>query len=163
MIGPKNILYVSSCESVVHSLLKSSSMSSPFFQQNLVAMILVAHAVGDYLLQTHRMSQEKTKNSFVCLQHSLLYSIPYIVLITGLDMGIERGMLAWGIISSTHFFIDRFLLATWYIYLVNRVQEPKGSTVAGYPSDTPPYLAVWLPIIIDNIFHVLINIGALCE
>lgn len=34
------------------------------------------------------------------------------------------------------------------------------SSATGYPSDTPPWLAVWLMIIVDNTVHILLNVFA---
>ena len=33
-------------------------------------------------------------------------------------------------------------------------------SATGYPSDTPPWLAVWLMIIADNTMHLAINAAA---
>ena len=37
---------------------------------------LVAHAVGDYILQSHWMATEKTKQHFAAAAHAVVYTLP---------------------------------------------------------------------------------------
>ena len=39
---------------------------------------LIAHAVGDYLLQSEWMAREKTKRSLAALVHSVFYLLPFL-------------------------------------------------------------------------------------
>ena len=84
---------------------------------------LVAHAVGDYVLQSEWMAVEKTK--------------------------------------GTHFVIDRWQLARYVAWLKNRPWPGSSSwsecKATGFSPDTPPWMATWLVIIIDNVMHILIN------
>lgn len=115
---------------------------------------LMAHLVGDYLFQNNWMANTKTKNSFIgyvaCLIHVLTYSIPFLFLITNVWQYI--------LIVSTHFLIDKFRLAVLWIKLVNWNWS---SSNLGFPDATPMWLSVWLMIIIDNVFHLLINFSIL--
>lgn len=127
---------------------------------NTLALTLIGHLVGDYLLQTHEMSQRKTTESAIALLHAILYSIPFVGIIYWMEISTEKGLAIWSIVTFTHYLIDRYRLATWYIYTINRVKCPKEETVGGYPPDTPPWLAIFLVIIIDNTFHIVINATA---
>jgi hypothetical protein len=116
---------------------------------------LLCHAVGDYLLQSHWMATEKTKRSLAALAHVVTYALPFLFL--------RPSPLALAVIVGSHFVIDRWRLARFVVWLKN---QPRGGpwkdcTATGYPSDTPPWLSVWLLIIADNIMHVAINGAAL--
>ena len=50
--------------------------------------------------------------------------------------------------------MDKYSLAKKVIRLKNWCY-----TESGYPEGTPPFLSVWLYIIIDNVFHMLMNYG----
>jgi hypothetical protein len=100
--------------------------------------IVLAHLVGDYLLQSH-----------------LTYTLPYVL--------VTQSVMALIVIAGTHMVIDRYRLARHIVWAKN-LMAPKGfragHTPTGYPSDTPAWLAVWLLIIADNTLHLLINAAA---
>lgn len=112
---------------------------------------LLAHAVGDYILQSHWMATEKTKRSLAAFVHVVTYALPFLLL--------RPSAIALAVIVGTHFVIDRWRLARFVVWLKNGARGEVTST--GYPSETPPWLAVWLLIIADNIMHVAINAAAL--
>lgn len=113
---------------------------------------IVAHLAGDYILQSHWMATEKTQHSFACLCHVATYAIPFVI--------IGASPWALGAIVGSHFVIDRWRLARYVVWVKNWM-GPNASrdafTATGYPADTPPWLAVWLLIIVDNIMHLLCN------
>lgn len=125
---------------------------------------LLAHAVGDYVLQSDWMANEKTKRSLAALAHVVTYALPFLFL--------RPSLAALAVIVGTHFAIDRWRLARFMCWAKNwmaprtwyQPNVPGPSTQAwrncagtGYPSERPPWLAVWLLIIADNVMHVLIN------
>jgi hypothetical protein len=112
---------------------------------------LVAHLVGDYLLQSHWMATRKTKEHFAAFVHATAYCWPFLFLIPD---GV-RGVLALALIGGTHFVIDRWRLARFVVWAKNGARGPM--TATGYPDDVPPWLATWLLIIADNVLHILIN------
>ncbi len=143
----------------------------------IVADQLVAHAVGDYVLQSDWMAGEKTKKSVAALAHVLTYGLPFLFL--------TQSPLALLVIVGTHFVIDRWRLAR-YVCWVKNFLAPRQTVVitylgpnstqsvftdwwhpwsdcvgTGYHKDRPAFLAVWLMIITDNVMHVLINALAL--
>lgn len=116
---------------------------------NLQTALIVGflfHLVGDYLLQNDWMAQEKTKNSFACFIHCFLYTLPFVLILFGSN--------AIWIVFITHFFMDRFRLATYWIKLMNWNWQ---STNFGYSSEKPTWMSVWLMIIVDNTFHLCFN------
>lgn len=116
---------------------------------------LVAHMVGDYLVQSHWMATEKTKRWWPAIAHAVSYGLPFLV--------VTRNPVALGVIVGTHAVIDRYRLARHVIWAKNRLGPSKSCPswnecrATGYPPETPPWLAVWLLIIADNTIHVLIN------
>lgn len=114
---------------------------------------LVAHAVGDYILQSDWMANEKTKQSAAALAHAITYTLAFLF--------ITQRPVPLLVIAGTHFVIDRWRIARYLVWAKNWLaptnkpwSDCKGT---GYPSDRPPWMAVWLLIIADNTLHVLCN------
>lgn len=106
---------------------------------------LLLHFVGDYLLQTSWMANEKTKRHLPAFLHALVYSIPFLFVCFN---------YFWFVIFITHFFIDRYRLAMYWIQFINKTPNRDNF---GYPKETPNFLSMWLLFIVDNTFHILIN------
>jgi len=117
---------------------------------------LVAHAIGDYVLQSDWMASEKTKRSLAAAVHAVTYALPFLLL--------DASVAAMAVIVITHFVIDRWRLARYVVWAKNWLGPNKPwseCSGTGYPADRPPWMAVWLLIIADNVMHVLINALAL--
>ena len=119
---------------------------------------IILHLIGDYGSQSDWQALNKTKRSWPCICHVVLYSLPFLLI------GSIQAVLVIGI---THFFIDRFGLARYLAYAKNflcpikewpRWEECKAT---GYHESRPIYLAVWLLIALDNTLHLVINYSAL--
>jgi hypothetical protein len=114
---------------------------------------LLAHAVGDYLLQSEWMAREKAKRSFAAFVHCAFYVLPFIL--------ITQNPYTLAVIGGTHFVIDRWNLARYVAWLKNRPWPGSAPWSecrnTGFHPDTAPWLAGWLLVIIDNILHILIN------
>ena len=115
---------------------------------------LVAHLVGDYIFQTQWMAVRKTEDSFVALVHAITYSLPFILLTTS--------WMALIVIIVTHFAIDRWRLARHLSWFKNQLVPKRfwfswNSSNTGYHPDLPPFIAVMLMFITDNIMHIIIN------
>ncbi len=108
---------------------------------------IVAHLVGDYLVQSHWMATCKTKRWFPAAVHAAVYTLCF------LPLSLNPAALA--VIGGTHFLIDRYRLARFVVWAKNGCKGPV--TATGYPDDGPPWLSVWLLIIADNTLHILIN------
>ncbi len=117
---------------------------------------LVAHAVGDYLLQSDWMAREKTRRTAAALAHVTTYALPFLFL--------RPSALALLAIVASHFVIDRWRLARYVVWAKNWMGPNcawRECSATGYPPQVPPWMAVWLLIIADNILHVLCNALAL--
>jgi hypothetical protein len=120
--------------------------------------VLLAHLVGDYLLQSHWMANEKTKYWWPAWAHALTYGLPFLL--------VTQSPAALVVIVVTHAVIDHYRLARHIVWAKNLL-APKSyrrpwseCSATGYPADTPPWLAVWLMIIADNTMHLIINVAA---
>lgn len=121
----------------------------------VIATTLLAHLVGDYLVQSHWMATEKTKRWWPAIAHAVTYGLPFLL--------ITQSPLALLVIVGTHAVIDRHRLARHVVWFKNQFAPAAfrpAHTATGYPDDTPPWLSFWLLILADNILHMLINVAA---
>lgn len=123
--------------------------------------LLLAHLVGDYVLQTNHVARVKTKSSFVCLFHALLYTLPFLVLSWTVYRSVVLAALV--VIGVTHFVIDRWRLARMFLWVRNQCSPVlfryswREAGVYGEAPGEPSYIAFWTLVIVDNTFHLLIN------
>jgi Protein of unknown function (DUF3307) len=112
---------------------------------------ILAHLIGDYILQSHWMATEKTKNSAAAAAHATAYTLPFVFL--------SQNPAALAFIAVTHFLIDRFRLARFVVWFKNGYlfTEAGAATATGYRDDVPAWLSVWLLIITDNTMHIICN------
>lgn len=117
---------------------------------------LCAHLIGDYMLQSGWMANNKTKSFVPATVHACVYFVPFLVLL-------HPSATAAAVMIGTHILIDRFRLARYVAYLKEFLAPPSAwkpwseCSATGYHKDTPPFLAVWLMIIVDNGMHLVIN------
>lgn len=129
--------------------------------------IILAHLVGDYILQTHWMALEKTSRWWPAILHGITYTIPYALLMIPAFNILGFSFWALFIICSTHIVIDRYRLARHLVWFKNQFAPKKFRPAkselktTGYPAETPAWLSVWLMIISDNTLHLLINTVAI--
>lgn len=118
---------------------------------------LLAHLVGDYIFQTHRMAVLKREKWSYAIAHAITYTAAFTWL--------TRDWCALLIIGGTHAIIDHFGLAKYVVRAKNSIGDWENrndyATHTGFPIETPVWLSVWLVIIVDNILHLLINYCAL--
>lgn len=118
---------------------------------------LVAHAVGDYVLQSEWMVREKGRSYLAAFAHVVVYCLPFLFL--------TQNPATLVVIAGSHFALDRWRLARYVVWLKNwpwpghRAWEECRET--GYPPETPKWMSTWLLIIVDNTLHVLINGAAI--
>lgn len=82
---------------------------------------LLAHAVGDYLLQSDWMAGEKANRSVAAAVHAMSYALPFLLL-TG-------SPTALAFIAATHFLIDRWRLARYVCWATNFLQPKRSIAV----------------------------------
>ena len=129
---------------------------------DLLALMFLAHLVGDYLLQNDTIAAKKVRPSFNpmyetleeddkytnsqsvmwCALHCLLYtlSVAFFSLFSTAGL-IPIYLLVFCFV--THFLIDHFRLARKYMDLVGQKKFATG------------FCAPWSVFIVDNTFHIL--------
>lgn len=120
--------------------------------------LLLAHLVGDYILQSDWMAHEKTKRWWPAIAHAVTYGLPFLLL--------TQSPWALLVIIGSHAVIDRYRLARYVVWAKNQF-APKwwrypftDGVGTGYHHTRAPWMAVWLMIIADNAIHLAINAGA---
>jgi len=117
---------------------------------------LLAHMVGDYVIQTDHMAARKTQAHGPAAAHALTYALPFVAL--------TRRWQPLVVIAGTHFVIDRWRLAKHVCWAKNQLAPTDWRpphTATGYSADKPDWMAVWLLILADNTLHGLLNHWAL--
>lgn len=114
--------------------------------ENILLGILF-HFLGDYIFQNNWMANNKTSKNLPAFIHATIYSLPFILFL-------NINFYFWLIIYISHYLIDRYRLAVYWVKLVNWNWKSKNF---GFKESVPMWLSCWLMIIIDNIFHICIN------
>lgn len=116
---------------------------------------LICHLTGDYCLQNHWMANTKTRSFGVALVHAAAYMLPFT-----LAFGLWAHPAAFAVMFLSHAVIDRFQLAKYWC-AVYGVGGPGWFERSEGVEPAPPFLAVWLRIIVDNTAHLAINYACL--
>lgn len=115
---------------------------------------LLIHLFADYWLQNDWMATNKKENFLIALLHSIIYTIPFLLL--------THSVLALVVIGLTHSLID----GTHIVEKLNQIKNLdfdihilansnyEFNDGYGY---RPDFIRVWLIIIQDNILHLIIN------
>jgi len=109
---------------------------------------ILLHLFGDYVLQNDWMALNKKKDSIIgylaCFIHCMLYALPFLLI---------TNIFAVALIYSTHYLIDSTGVVTWFLCKRNHGSKHN----YGFGLERPPVITVWLNIITDNTFHLIIN------
>lgn len=123
-------------------------------EEVITADQLVCHLIGDYMLQSSWQTSTKRIRWEAALFHAVCYSLPFVFL--------GPSKLGFAFIVLTHAAIDHFGLARYICWAkewlgFSKPKPWKECTATGYDPNLPPWLSVWLMIIVDNTLHVLCN------
>ncbi len=96
---------------------------------------LIAHLIGDFLLQNDWMANGKKTSSWICAVHTIAYMIPFLFIT----------IQCWQItlIAIQHFLQDRSNIIVWSL------------NVMGKGELTRAPMTPWSVIVIDNIWHII--------
>lgn len=83
--------------------------------------VLIASEVGDYLLQSDWMAQEKTKKWLAAAVHALVYTLPFTLFL----FFTQATWKALVVIAVTHFVIDHWRLARYVAWAKNFLSPRK--------------------------------------
>lgn len=112
-----------------------------------LAGMLIGHMVGDFLLQNDWMARNKAQNSWICLLHATIWTI-MVLAFSDVPLGyFEHDVPTFAVVHiwllGTHFFIDRFGLARYWMRMMEQEQFRTGPC------------APWSTIVVDNTLHLL--------
>lgn len=96
---------------------------------------ILAHFIGDYILQTDEMALNKKRPDLYCGIHVVFYMVPFLLC----DFDLWQLIL----IAIQHYVIDRTNFVVWFM-------KWKGSETFATGPCSP-----WSVIVIDNILHIL--------
>lgn len=102
-------------------------------------VLLIAHLIGDYLLQIGWMAANKTKNWLAAFTHAAVYTFTIAVFAAFFI----KDFSPWGLllIFVSHAILDRrFFTSFWVTSIMTTPESQRG----------------WLTIVVDQIFHLLI-------
>lgn len=102
------------------------------------AYLLVAHLIGDYLLQTNWMATYKTTKLSALLAHCTVYTLSLVV-VAYFTFG-SLPFWAIAIIFVAHVFFDKRTFTVWW------VEKIMGSSSKQFG---------WLVIMVDQVFHII--------
>ena len=86
---------------------------------------LVAHALGDYVLQSDWMASKKRTENLAAWVHAFCYSLPFFFLLSSTPWTTRpseldgNGSAQWLVIVGSHYYIDRFGLARYVVWAKN--------------------------------------------
>lgn len=111
---------------------------------SLFDSFLVAHLVGDWLLQTAWQAEGKVRGRFLnapLLVHCTVYTLSFVPVFLWHTLPLWGLVVLWG----THVFLDRRFPVVWLV----KLREGKHGDL----SYTPP---AWLVIVVDQVVHLLV-------
>lgn len=100
----------------------------------MIDSVLIAHLLGDYVLQNDKMAKKKKESHFWCMVHVVWYLVAFIVIC---DLTPTQLFL----IGMQHFFQDRYNFVRW-------------SMVKSSKTEFVENLGPWSIIVVDNIYHL---------
>lgn len=103
-----------------------------------LALAIIGHLVGDYLIQNDWMALNKKQRSFPCAVHCLLWTAA-VCAFTGWVQPVVVSVL-----FLTHFAQDRTNVILWWMTKVNR------QTIFATGPCSP-----WSIIVVDNVWHIV--------
>lgn len=142
------MLKVTTC-SLVNSTISRSIISDPKEEGQggvvtKLEMLVVAHLVADWLLQTGYMANYKMQRKFFNLP--LASHVAMYTLCTGMVLAHTNMSLWWLVlISGSHYVLDRRWPVKWWIVNIMRTDEKL--------LDGPLW---WLVIAVDQVMHIVI-------
>lgn len=110
--------------------------------------LILAHLVGDYLLQNDFIAQNKKSNKSVCVLHVVLYILPFIAILstygslTSSLYSLTCSLLFFLLVATQHFLQDYYFWTHKFMAISKQSQFAK-----------PPF-APWSIIVVDNTLHL---------
>lgn len=100
----------------------------------MIDPVLIAHLLGDYVIQNDKMAKEKKESHIWCLIHVVWYLVAFALLCNFTWVQLT-------LIGVQHFFQDRYNFVKWSMLKMGK-------------KDFSEKLGPWSIIVVDNIYHL---------
>ena len=97
---------------------------------------ILAHFIGDFLLQNDWMAVGKKKKSWICTIHVLFYMTPFLL--------VELTWIQFALIAIQHWLQDRTTFVAWYL-----------RQTGGFQTELTHKTLPWGHFIVDQVFHFI--------
>lgn len=115
-------------------------------------LLVVAHFIGDWLLQPHQMAITKTKDKNVRAVHCSIYTFVIVLMCLAITTN-PIALFASAIFTfSSHFFIDSYKPLMWFRKIM---KDPYAQTPEEFEARFQTPIGSIVYITIDQIFHLL--------
>jgi len=108
-----------------------------------LALAIIGHLVGDYLLQNDWMALNKKKQVLPLLVHVVLWTLSVIVFTGWILLEWPKFMLVVSILAFTHAVQDHTDIVSKWMNLIGQKQFRTGPC------------APWSIIVVDNVWHIV--------
>lgn len=109
----------------------------------LFESLLMAHLVGDWLVQTEWQALNKVRNWRAMLAHVAVYHLLVLsVLLFRFGWGDARVYLAVGVLALSHGILDRRTPLLWLMRILHLIQERQPER--------------WLAMAVDQVIHIVL-------
>lgn len=109
---------------------------------------LIAHLIGDYLVQTDYLAAAKVQRTRVGVRAAVWHAASY----TACFLPLTRNPLRLAVIGVTHGLLDHYRPLPRLIAAKDKALTPRG-----WPSTPAKDVPFWLHVVVDNSIHLLIN------
>jgi len=105
--------------------------------------LLMGHLIGDWLLQTEWMAQNKAKSWLPLLTHLIIYHVVvFAFLFFGTDMRLAPILIVIAVLLVAHAVLDRQKFVRWLMRTLRLVVNRDPDR--------------WLAIVVDQVLHLLL-------
>ncbi len=105
--------------------------------------LFIGHLVGDWIVQTSWMANEKSKNLAALLAHALSYSVFIFIALYLAGVSLVTNLWATLFLGVvTHAFLDNRRFEVWWIRKIKKFTEKE--------------MPIWLLLGVDQSFHLLL-------
>lgn len=106
--------------------------------------LLIAHLIGDWIIQTSWMANEKSKHLGPLLAHVFTYHIFVFAALYLVGVPLAANLWATLFLAAAHAILDNRRFEFWWLNRIKKVEE----------KDVP----IWLLLGVDQSFHLILII-----
>jgi hypothetical protein len=112
----------------------------------LFLWLLMGHFIFDWLLQTHWMSMNKSKDRLPLIVHSFIYASG-VYATAAYYLSYFPAPIIFALLFISHVFLDDYKFHIWWMTHIKRIPEKQARE------------SLWMIICIDQIWHVIVLFG----